>query len=147
MRVYVFSVSLVLALQPLVRSRPLPAHLRVALPQRRILLRTRIQPLRHPRQRLPLRKARPLLALVYLDRWPPPRAPSPSDQLLAMASRRCCLAAAPSLHLSNSSIKRPHSKIHPRLRVTVRGRQGSFRSASRRPTCPAVRGTLSNSRR
>jgi hypothetical protein len=94
-----FSVNLVLALRPLVRSRSLPAHLRVALPRRRILLRTRIQPLRHLRQRLPLRKARPPLALVYLDRWPPPRAPSPSDQLLAMASRRCFLAAAPSLHL------------------------------------------------
>lgn len=93
------SVSLVLALRPLVRSRPLPAHLRVALPQRRILPSRRIQPLRHLRQRRPLRKARPPPAQVYLDRWLPPRAPSPSDQLLAMASRRCFLAAAPSLHL------------------------------------------------
>ena len=89
-----FSVSLVLALLPLVRSRPLPAHLHVALPQRRILLSRRIQPLRHLRKRRPLRKPRPPLALVYLDRWLPPRAPSPSDQLLAMASHRCFLAAA-----------------------------------------------------
>jgi hypothetical protein len=95
-----FSVSLVLALRPLVQRRPLPAHLRVALPQRRILPSTRrIQPLRHLRQPRPLRKPKPPLALVYLGRWLPPRAPSPSDQLLAMASRRCFLAAAPSLRL------------------------------------------------
>jgi len=95
-----FSVSLVLALRPLVRNRPLPAHLRVALPRRRILPSSRrIQPLRHLRQPRLLRKGRPPLALVYSDRWLPPRAPSPSDQLLAMASRRCFLAAAPSPHL------------------------------------------------
>ena len=94
-----FSVSLVLALKPLVRHRPLPAHLHVALPQRRIPTSMRLQPLRHLRQPRPLRKPRAPLALVYLDRWQPPQAPSPSDQLLAMASRRCFLAAAPSLHL------------------------------------------------
>ena len=94
------SVNLVLVLRPLVRRRPLPAHLHVALLRRRILPSTRVQPLHHHlRQPRPLRKPRPPLALVYLGRWLPPRAPSPSDQLLVMASRRCFLAAAPSLHL------------------------------------------------
>lgn len=94
-----FSVNLVLALRPLVQRRPLPAHLHVAQPQRRILPSTHIQLLRHLHLPRRLPKPTPPLALVYLGRWLPPRAPSPSDQPLVMASHRCFLAVAPSLHL------------------------------------------------
>ena len=92
------SANLVLGLKPLVQPPRLPAH-PLAAPPRQPILRMRLQPQRHLRIPLPPRKPRPPLVLVYSGRWLPPQAPLPSDQLLAMASRRCFLAAVPSLHL------------------------------------------------
>jgi len=135
-----------LVLLPLVRPRRLPAHLPVAPPQRPILLSKHMRPLRLRHTPLPQRKLRPPVVLACLGRWLQPQVPSPSGQLSAMASLRCSLAAALSLH-PWSSRTRPHrSKIRPHLRLTARCKRRIFQSVLRRPTCQAARGTSSSSR-
>ena len=87
-----------LVLLRLVQPRSLPAHPLVAPPQRLILLSKHMRPLRRRRTPLPPRKLRPPVVLACSGRWLPPQVPSPSGQLSDMASLRCSLAAAPSLH-------------------------------------------------
>jgi hypothetical protein len=135
-----------LVLLPLVRPRRLPAHPPVAPPQRLIPLSKHMRPLRPRHTPLPQRKLRPPVVLACLGRWLPPQVPSPSGQLSAMASLRCSLAAAPSLHPWNSSTKLRRSKIRPHLRLVARYKRRSSQSVLRRPTCRAARGTSSSSR-